>query len=180
MTPTEKQVAFSQLVPGAIFLDSSDLDHLNAYLLAKNILLADETITSCEVPGGGNMNYVLRLCTNVRSFILKQSRPWVEKYPTIEAPIERSHIEAEFYTNLSSNQFLTLSSPEILFADPENYVIVMEDLGNVQDFGYLYAGERKISAEQLTFLATYLSELHQLSIPQFASNTMMRKLNHET
>ena len=43
--------------------------------------------------GEGNMNYTLRVRTNGRSIILKQARPWVEKYPVIDAPDERAVVK---------------------------------------------------------------------------------------
>ena len=56
-----------------------------------------ESVIAAERAGEGNMNCTLRVRTNERTFILKQARPWVEKYPQIEAPDERALVEAAFY-----------------------------------------------------------------------------------
>ena len=57
---------------------------------------AGEALTA-ERAGEGNMNCVIRVKLPARSLILKQARPWVEKYPSIAAPIERASAEARFY-----------------------------------------------------------------------------------
>ena len=50
-----------------------------------------------EKIGDGNLNLTVRLHMERRSGILKQARPWVEKYPHIAAPVGRSAVEAAFY-----------------------------------------------------------------------------------
>ena len=50
---------------------------------------AAESVCGLGRAGEGNMNLTLRVQTEERSFILKQARPWVEKYPDIPAPKER-------------------------------------------------------------------------------------------
>ncbi|MEM1390421.1 MAG: hypothetical protein AAGG45_05010, partial [Pseudomonadota bacterium] len=59
-------------------------------------------VASVEIAGAGNMNLVERVCfEDGSSVILKRSRPWVEKYPDIPAPIERAGVEAAFYEAVS-------------------------------------------------------------------------------
>ena len=53
----------------------------------------------------------LRVQTAERSFILKQSRPWVEKYPAIPAPEERVLVEAAFYEPLSAARWWPSACP---------------------------------------------------------------------
>lgn len=174
-----KRQEFNRRVPEATFIDSSDMEGISKYLDKQNFLLSEESVRSCEIPGAGNMNYVIRVKTNKRNFIIKQSRPWVEKYPVIEAPIDRIQVEAEFYKSLSSNKFLRSSSPEIYVIDQENYLMIMEDLGDVKDFSFVYNSEVQLYKSQVEFLASYLIELHQLSTPHFPDNLKMRELNHE-
>ena len=50
------------------------------------------------------MNCTLRVTTTRRSFILKQARPWVEKYPQIAAPVERARVEAAFYAAVADQR----------------------------------------------------------------------------
>lgn len=174
-----KREEFKRLVPNSIFIDSSDIEGLQQYLADQSFLKPDESIQSCEIPGAGNMNYVIRVKTNERNFIIKQSRPWVEKYPVIGAPIDRIKVEAKFYESLSSNDLLQSSSPHIYSVDQKNYLIIMEDLGEVENFSFLYKGEIEITTSQVEFLANYLMDLHQLSISNFPDNLEMRQLNHE-
>jgi len=174
-----KREEFNRLVPKSIFIDTSDIEGIQQYLTDQSFLKPNESIQSCEIPGAGNMNYVIRVKTNERNFIIKQSRPWVEKYPVIEAPIDRIKVEAQFFESLSANDFLKSSSPNIYAIDQKNYLIIMEDLGEVEDFSFLYIGEINITTAQIEFLANYLIELHQLSTPNFPDNLEMRKLNHE-
>jgi len=58
---------------------------LQNQLLSLGFLNSEkEEVISMKKPGEGNMNVVLRIITNERSFILKQSRPYVEKYQQAE------------------------------------------------------------------------------------------------
>ena len=83
------------------------------------------------------MNVVLRVITDKRSFILKQSRPYVQKYPTIPAPIERIDVEAQFYSALTKT---TVSNhlPTVINYAPEEYLLMMSDLGDIVDMTSIY------------------------------------------
>lgn len=83
-------------------LDAEAPNQLSLYLLAKNWLAADEKLISATKAGDGNMNYVLRISTNFRTFIIKQSRAYVEKYPQIAAPATRVITEAAFYQKIAA------------------------------------------------------------------------------
>jgi len=48
-----------------------NIDQLSAFLLKKGILKQSEKIKEVEKPGEGNMNVVLRIKTNERTFIAK-------------------------------------------------------------------------------------------------------------
>jgi 5-methylthioribose kinase len=81
-----------------------------------------EQILSVEKPGEGNMNVVLRIRTNKRSFIVKQSRPFVQKYPDIAAPIERIDVEYQFYKAVT-NKAIEPHIPKILAYNADNYLL---------------------------------------------------------
>ena len=71
-----------------LFDQNTSVDKLNNYLKDRlNFLNKNEALIQTEIAGEGNMNVVMRLKTNQRSFILKQSRPFVKKYPNIAAPL---------------------------------------------------------------------------------------------
>ncbi len=126
------------------------------------------------------MNLTLRLSTDGRSFILKQARPWVEKYPAIAAPAGRALVEAAFYRAVSRRSVLRAAMPALLGEDPDSGVIVLQDLGEARDFTGLYRGER-LSKRDLEFLLSYLTALHEplLEREGLFENREMRALNHE-
>ena len=74
-------------IPALTTLDiSTPLPELQEYLRVREWLNSEENITTIEKPGEGNMNVVLRVVTDQRSFILKQSRPYVQKISTDHSP----------------------------------------------------------------------------------------------
>ncbi|MEM9408364.1 MAG: aminoglycoside phosphotransferase, partial [Acidobacteriota bacterium] len=81
--------AFAASHPGVPLLSLEDPELTEATLRDVGWLAPDETFRSVERPGEGNMNLTLRVTTDRRSLIVKQSRPWVEKYDVIEAPFDR-------------------------------------------------------------------------------------------
>ncbi|MGE0129055.1 MAG: phosphotransferase [Blastocatellales bacterium] len=173
--------AFQQQHPDAYFLDAGDLAGLSNYLRQRGWLTPGETLRGVGKAGEGNMNYTLRVSTSERSFILKQARPWVEKYPHIAAPWERALVEGRFYETISTDAQLAAVMPKFLGLDATSHIIALEDLGEAQDFTTLYRGA-ELTEAQLDELADYLSRLH--SMPDAAerkndfANRAMRTLNH--
>lgn len=158
---------------GAYFMDTevASLDH---YLRGRLWLEQGERVLYAEIAGQGNMNSVVRVTTNQRTFILKQSRPWVEKYPQISAPFDRSLVEAEFYQSVSG----TLAAdfmPAFYWVDEESRILCFEDLGTVGDFSNIYTNAR-VTEDELLQLCHFLSLLH--SFHSRIANREMRKLNH--
>lgn len=138
-----------------------------------------ELIVSSKPAGEGNMNLVLRVKTNVRSVILKQSKPYVRKYPQIHAPINRIGIEKTYYSMIESNPVLKSFSPKVLAYFPEIHLLITEDLGLGSDFSFLYQGETTTDPETISDLAAYLNALHGMKIEDFPDNSAMKILNHE-
>ena len=134
MTPEDK---FKNLYPQAVFLDFATRDWVN--ILYKNSWIQpSDNILSVEKPGEGNMNFVVRVKTTSKSIILKQSRPWVEKYPQVAAPVERVAVEAHFYEALSDDDFYKRYCPRIIGFDPVHFLLAMEDLGHGADCTVMY------------------------------------------
>lgn len=156
---------------------------LSSYLKGQKFLESGEELISLEVPGAGNMNFTLRITTNQRSFIIKQSRAYVEKYPQVAAPADRSLREAEFYEAIHDDKFLKEMTPELMAEDRENNIIIMEDLGVGSDFTYLYKAEDTIENEDLKEIISFAAHLHVRNKVADAKNVItnraMRKLNHE-
>jgi 5-methylthioribose kinase len=178
---TQKK-AFLEQHPNAYFLTADDLNGLSAYLQERGWLASDEQLQRAEKAGEGNMNYTLRVSTRARSFILKQARPWVEKYPTIAAPSERALIEGHFYEVVQHDPALAALMPKLIGVDADSRIIALEDLGAARDFTTLYCGE-ELTVAHLTTLLQWLRALHRT--PHAAAhkadfrNAAMRALNHQ-
>ena len=177
----ELKTKFEQTFPEAFFLDGKDKESLEVYLKTRVAVLESDThVRSIEKPGEGNMNCVLRVQTSEGSFILKQARPWVEKYPQIAAPSERLSVEYAFYKVVNHDPLLQKLSPQVLWFDASSNIMAMTDLGSSSDFSALYQSNGFISEAVLGTLIKYLEALHGVSLHEaFPSNMSMRELNHE-
>src|SRR5580700_6074704 len=136
---SKKARFYERAAPGAFFLEADDTEGLDRYLRGRNWLEKDEHLRSAELAGQGNMNYILRAITNLRTFILKQSRPWVEKYSDIAAPFDRTLVEAEFY-HLVAGSAAADFMPKLHWVDEESRILCLEDLGMTGDCSAIYAG----------------------------------------
>jgi len=164
-------------------LDADDLSSLSDYLRSHQWIAPDEVVQAASKPGEGNMNYVLRIRTNFRSFIIKQSRDYVEKYPQIPAPAARAITEGHFYELIQRNGTLRGYTPEVGYLDPDNHIITLEDLGQSSDFTFVYAAGQVMSSEDLSDLLIFLSVLHRAfqtgKVEPSIQNLAMRQLNAE-
>jgi len=162
---------------------TTNIKTLEKYLDSRSWLETGEKVAAIEVPGDGNMNFTFRVKTNTRSFIIKQSREYVEKYPQVEAPIERALIEAEFYELISGYSSLKKQMPNLLGVDNQNYVLYLEDLGNGTDYTFLYENGRVLNDEELSKIITFAADLHtnitRKKTENHLSNREMRELNHK-
>ena len=178
LTLMHPEFRFKQLFPSRFFLKPS-VEDITDYLRSKVWLMSGETIESMEKPGEGNMNCVLRVRSNLRTFILKQARPWVEKYPHIDAPVERNRVEATYFALMDDHPELRNLSPQLLHTDPENFLIMVSDLGQGSDYTFLYSRRKLLTEKELKDLGNYLSHLHGIETVTFPENKAMRELNHE-
>jgi 5-methylthioribose kinase len=179
-----KQEEFRRLLPGTFFLDPDELAPLAEYLAASGRLAAGETLLGAEKAGEGNMNCTVRVRTSAGSFILKQSRPWLEKYPQIAAPFDRALAEGRFYRLVAPSRAVAGRMPRLLWTDDEARTLALEDLGAASDFFPLYAREILLPEQTLVELITYLAALHGLAPASEPArvgleNNEMRALNHE-
>ncbi|MGE0764760.1 MAG: phosphotransferase [Bacteriovoracia bacterium] len=170
---------FKKRFPNAFYLDPNHLPQLQSYLNERDWSDDSEQILEASKIGDGNMNCTVRVKTNRRSFILKQSRPWVEKYPHIRAPHERIAVEASFYNATNALSKVAGLMPKVLGYDPSSFILTLEDLGESSDLTSLYRGG-KIERDEIDQLTDYLSALHSATVrPDQFLNLEMRKLNHE-
>ncbi len=157
---------------------NTPLEELQNYLQSKEWLHTAEKLTAVEKPGDGNMNVVLRVITDQRSFILKQSRPYVQKYQQIKAPLDRITVEKKFYQAVRDNA-VHAHVPKIIGFDASENLLLLEDLGNCEDMTYIY-DKQSISNGQLDRLIFILGLIHRKKAPSnFPENMEMRQLNHQ-
>lgn len=154
------------------------IETLQAFLAERQWLQPNEKIDRLSKAGEGNMNVVLKVHTNQRSFVLKQSREYVQKYQDIPAPIERIAVENAFYKAVQRED-LQKHLPKILGFDSDAYLLYMEDLGDCKDMTYVYH-QRNIDQRQLNTLVEVLYKIHSSKAPKdFPENMEMRQLNHQ-
>jgi len=171
-------VRFRKATGSEWYLTADTPDTTQRYLNQLGFLLPAERILATTVAGEGNMNLALRVFTDRRHFILKQSRPWIAKFPDLTAPAERILVERDFLIATTENRLLNGHSPELLKADATNFVLLMEDLGEARDLSVIYQEKETLSEQELTDMLRYLSILHQLPAGGFPANRALRQLNH--
>ncbi|MDA0810978.1 MAG: phosphotransferase [Verrucomicrobia bacterium] len=178
MTPSE----FRSAHPDSFYLDGEATGELQAYLHAAQALPLDDSIATVGKAGDGNMNCTLRVTSSAgRHLIVKQARPWVEKYPQFAAPWDRALREMEFYQLAGSDATIKAALPDVLHADAASRLLILEDLGTLGDCSDIYAGGQ-LSEGEVGELARLLARLHC----QFQGNPAavalhnreMRDLNH--
>lgn len=163
-------------------LDKNEPEHIALYLRSRGLIYENEFVESVNKAGEGNMNYTLRVTTSDKSLILKQARPYVEKYPSIPAPVERASMEASFYITAALWSGTAAQLPCLIDFDEEEHIQVIEDLGEGRDFTQYYRKQEKFPPAHLKTLLDFLKELHTQSKSMSNSidfrNRAMRELNH--
>lgn len=171
-----------QQFPYIFLLDEAGLEELTDYLQSIKLIGKEEFVERCEIPGAGNMNHTLRALTQSDSYILKQARPWVEKYPDISAPCSRVLSEAAFYETVKIDPAVARRMPKLLAVDRYSKILVLEDLGKAKDASSIYSGGA-LSQTELEDLGSWLASLHAIDsyrvAPQGFRNREMRLLNHK-
>ena len=141
-------------------------------------------IESLASAGEGNMNRTLRAqLSDGNSLVLKQSLPYVAKYPDIPAPVERALSEHDFYAAVAGSACAD-AMPRLIGFAAEEYLLCLEDLGSASDLSTLYVAltgpeEANNIPEELLAALSWLAGLHQLSQPEVSDNNAMRALNHQ-
>ena len=165
----------------AKFFLEQDLETITPYLKSQGWLEANDHVTKLEIPGKGNMNLILRVIPHqAPSFIIKQARPWVEKYPQLEAPVERIKVEHTFYQQLAGHPGLTKYSPAVMGFDVANSILTLEDFGQSADCSFVYNKGSFFGRNELDAAIGYLNIINQLPVPKrYPSNLALRELNHQ-
>jgi len=173
-------------------LTPENLEEIQAYLRSKGWISATAKVASLSSAGEGNMNRTLRAALSSNdgpaTLILKQSVPYVEKYPMIAAPEGRIDVEAAFYRTVAGSGADAVQAylPKMLHHDPEERIICLEDLGGAEDMTAAYAGESAgvFDTKHRSALLGWLEALHGVQVDEELAgktfvNRDMRVLNHE-
>lgn len=164
-------------------------EQVESLLVSNSLMESHETIVGLEPAGSGNMNVTLRVTLEdeaggpPRSLIVKQSRPFVAKYSSIAAPLERIEYESAFYRFAQSDASIAAHMPAMLAWIPEHFVLALEDLGRAADATSLYAQYPHPELPHVVpALLDWLHGLHTVSggrvdIDEFC-NRRLRALNH--
>jgi 5-methylthioribose kinase len=150
-------------------------------LLVKHVQWdSNNPVTHIEKAGDGNMNLVVRVfLKNGSTCILKQAKPYVNKYPQIPAPLNRIDTEYQYYQAIQHVDEIRKKMPACFAYIPEYHVLILEDLGTGSDYTYLYKKGQAATFPGLNAIE-YLSHLHQLPTPEpYPDNMQLRLLNAE-
>lgn len=150
---------------------------VEAHLLRLGWMREGERLAALSSPGDGNMNRVLRADLGERSLILKQSVPFVARYPDIAAPVERLDVEAAFYRATEADETLRAQMPAMRGYDPDNHLLCFEDLGMSADCTDVYSSDAPLPTTELLGWLSHLHQLKPVADPVF-ENRAMRTLNH--
>jgi 5-methylthioribose kinase len=163
-------------------LDAIADDDLTTYLRLRSWIPDTARVRGRERAGEGNMNLVLRVHLDTGdSLVLKHGRPWVEKYPSISAPANRSLVEGAFYAVVHDWPAVASRMPRCIGLDRSDRILALEDCGAGRDFSDLYRGAA-FSRSDLETLVSYLLTLHGIPLDADRAlemnNHEMRALNH--
>ena len=155
---------------------------LPAYLCA--IGLADSPAgLRVEPAGDGNINWVRRVrsATDDRSWIVKQARPALERFPEYHASTERIVFEHRYF-ELVRDLDVEGVCPEVRHFDAAARVLVLEDLGDAKRLDHALSRGADV-ASALCALGRFLAAVHAATRdPALAAgfvNDEMRRLHGE-
>src|SRR5262249_38325269 len=142
-----------------------DREAIEQYVVARGLAGPGHLPVQISPAGAGNMNLVLRVTPAAgHPFIVKQGRPWVEKYKQIPAPAERTLVEAAFYEVVKADPRVAGRMPGVLDVDRTNHVLVLEDIGTARDFTSIYA-DGAMTASAVSTLLEWLNHLAEVVVP---------------
>ncbi len=161
--------------------DAPHLDDANlpAYLRGLGLLAAGES-ARIEPAGDGNINWVRRVRVGDRSFVVKQARLHLERFPEYQAPTERILCEAR-YLAIARPLDRDAVCPGVIRFDEAARVLVLEDLGAAPRLDAVLAsgGDVRGIAQRL---ARFLGAVHaatkdDASLAARFENDAMRRLH---
>jgi 5-methylthioribose kinase len=159
------------------------------YLRRRGLLAADEP-ARVEPAGDGNINWVRRVRSGDRSFVVKQARSALERFPQYQASTERIVFEARWLETVRPLDRDGVCPRVVAFDEPSR-VLVLEDLGDAARLDTVLAGPAvdgepaggvwETAREAAVRLAGFLGTVHAVTTdPALAArfaNDEMRRLH---
>ena len=150
-------------------------------------LVAESDSVSVEKAGDGNINWVRRARVSApegassdgTSWIVKQARPALERFPEYQVTTERIVFEARYYARTRPWDQEEIC-PEILHFDERERVLILEDLGDAErlDTRLASAGDTSgVAAALARFLATVHAATREPGLAADFENDAMRRLH---
>jgi 5-methylthioribose kinase len=122
--------------------------------------LAPGEFGDVEVAGDGNINWVRRVrAADGRSWILKQARPALERFPEYEVTTDRIGFEARYFETVAPLVPDPSVCPAVHHFDPEHCVLVLEDLGAAERLDDALARRADVT-DALCTIARFLGAVH--------------------
>jgi 5-methylthioribose kinase len=146
---------------------------LPGYLASVGVL-PHGAATAVEPAGDGNINWVRRVRAGADSWVVKQARPALERFPQYRVSSERIVFEARFYETAAPLDRAGVC-PRVLHFDPRERVLVLEDLGDAERLDAALARAADVTAAART-LAAFLADLHRATA---GAALAARFANHE-
>src|SRR5258708_24824600 len=119
---------FSAAHPDLLLIDPANGGAVARYLVELGLLPPGPDPVQVSRAGDGNMNCTLRVVTPERRLIVKQGRPWVEKYDFIAAPWDRTLVEAAFYEAIARDAVIARRMPALVHVDRAPRILALEDV----------------------------------------------------
>ncbi len=157
--------------------EATNIIELKEFLLKHKLIENYDEIRAIDAQKQGNMNACLQVYTTNGNFFLKQSFPFVAKYPQIAAPLNRVNTEFDFYDIISKNKPLSSNMPQLLAFDTQENILVLAKLEIEKDLNdiYLLGSQNLVEVGPLVH---YLSLLHNTPFATFKGNIELLALNH--
>jgi 5-methylthioribose kinase len=146
---------------------------LPGYLASVGIL-PQGAAAAVEPVGDGNINWVRRVRAGADSWVVKQARPALERFPEYCVSSERIVFEARFYETAAPLDRMGVC-PRVLHFDPRERVLVLEDLGDAERLDAALERAADVTPVART-LAAFLADLHRATT---AAGLAARFANHE-
>jgi 5-methylthioribose kinase len=171
--------AVCPIVSEQILLREADLP---GYLAGLGLLSPGEP-TRVEPAGDGNINWVRRVrsLARERSYVVKQARPALERFPEYRVSTQRIEFEARWFETAARFDRERVC-PRVHFFDAQRKALVLEDLGGAELLTDLLARGGDATAVSAG-LGRFLGEMHagtrDPSLAGRFANAEMRALHGE-